>query len=95
MTKNAETKAFYADVFGWSFTDWGPDYISFDGAGIDGGFNGTGDVAAAAPGVLIVLYAEKLQDMLHAVEAAGGQDHKTDLYVSGWCAVSFQRSERQ
>ena len=23
------TKAFYSKVFGWTFTDWGPDYISF------------------------------------------------------------------
>lgn len=90
MTKNAETKAFYADVFGWSFTDWGPDYISFDGAGIDGGFNGTGDVAAAAPGVLIVLYAEKLQDMLHAVEAAGGKITKPIYTFPGGARFHFK-----
>ena len=37
MTDNAATKAFYGQVFGWEFTDWGPGYISFAGAGIDGG----------------------------------------------------------
>ena len=33
-----QTKKFYATVFGWSFVDYGPDYVSFQGAGIDGGF---------------------------------------------------------
>ncbi|MGA3264082.1 MAG: VOC family protein [Terracidiphilus sp.] len=32
------TKQFYSTVFGWSFKDWGPEYVSFAGAGIDGGF---------------------------------------------------------
>jgi hypothetical protein len=26
-----QTKKFYSTVFGWSFQDWGPDYISFGG----------------------------------------------------------------
>jgi hypothetical protein len=30
--------SFYAAVFGWTFVDYGPDYVSFQGAGIDGGF---------------------------------------------------------
>ena len=42
MVKNAETKKFYHQAFEWEFTDWGPDYISFSGANIDGGFNGMG-----------------------------------------------------
>ena len=33
-----ETKAFFSKLFGWQFTDYGPDYISFDNAGIAGGF---------------------------------------------------------
>tara|TARA_R110000868_G_scaffold64985_3_gene195005 strand:- start:3888 stop:4238 length:351 start_codon:yes stop_codon:yes gene_type:complete len=73
LVKNAETKAFYGTVFGWVFTDWGPDYISFAGAGIDGGFNGVDGVAAAAPGILVVLYAADLDATLAAVAAAGGE----------------------
>jgi hypothetical protein len=36
----AQSKKFYSAVFGWSFEDWGPEYISFSApiAGIDGGF---------------------------------------------------------
>jgi uncharacterized protein len=33
-------KAFYGAAFGWRFVDYGPDYASFEGAGVDGGFNG-------------------------------------------------------
>jgi predicted enzyme related to lactoylglutathione lyase len=37
-------KFFYKQVFEWEFVDWGPNYFSFSGANIDGGFNGEGDV---------------------------------------------------
>ena len=30
---------FYETVFGWTFQRWGADYISFSGAGVEGGFN--------------------------------------------------------
>ena len=32
------TKAFFAKAFGWSFEDYGPEYISFSDSGIAGGF---------------------------------------------------------
>ena len=51
----AAAKEFYAAVFGWTFTDWGPEYVSFDGAGIDGGFRGDGSVTSQPLGVLAVL----------------------------------------
>ncbi|MDA0664142.1 MAG: VOC family protein [Proteobacteria bacterium] len=73
MTDNAGTRAFYGQAFGWEFTDWGPGYISFTGAGIEGGFNGLGEAAVAPPGVLVVLYADDLAATLAAVEAAGGK----------------------
>ncbi len=33
------TKKFYGAVFGWSFVDYGPDYVAFDSNGRQGGFN--------------------------------------------------------
>jgi len=38
-TDVARAKQIYAAVFGWSFQDWGPDYISFEAAhaGVHGG----------------------------------------------------------
>jgi predicted enzyme related to lactoylglutathione lyase len=32
------TKAFFANVFGWTFEDFGPEYTAFSNQGIDGGF---------------------------------------------------------
>lgn len=73
MSHNAETKAFYGTVFGWKFTDWGPDYISFEGAGIDGGFNGESTVSATAPGILVVLYTKDLTQVLKDVTTAAAE----------------------
>lgn len=72
LTKNVETKKFYNSVFGWKFTDWGPHYISFSGANIDGGFNGENEANVNAPGVLIVLYAEDLNLTANTITDAGG-----------------------
>lgn len=32
------TKSFFAQAFGWTFTDYGPDYTAFSNEGLDGGF---------------------------------------------------------
>ena len=32
-------KKFYGQVFAWSFTDFGPEYASFDDGRLTGGFN--------------------------------------------------------
>ena len=73
MIKKTETVAFYKQAFGWSFTDWGPDYISFDGAGIDGGFNRESSLAVSGPGVLVILYADDLSVAQANIEKAGGR----------------------
>lgn len=67
----AGVKNFYAAAFGWSFTDYGPDYAAFDGAATDGGFNGYSGDAHPAP--LVILYAHDLEAMQAKVEAAGGK----------------------
>ena len=69
----AKTKEFYGGIFGWTFTDWGPEYVSFEGAGIDGGFRADGKVNAQAPGALVVLYSDKLEETLQQIENAGGE----------------------
>ncbi len=67
----ATVKDFYAAAFGWTFTDYGPDYVAFDGAATDGGFNGHVDDAHPAP--LVILYAHDLEAMQAKVEFAGGK----------------------
>lgn len=59
------TKKFYADVFGWKFTDYGPDYTSFEDGRIAGGF--TKDKKQT----LVVIYADDLEGMEKRVAAAG------------------------
>ena len=76
MTNPSLTKDFYTAVFGWTFTDWGENYISFDGAGIDGGFNGFEDAKSVPPGILPVIYAEDLGLKLAEVQNAGGKIKK-------------------
>jgi predicted enzyme related to lactoylglutathione lyase len=75
-TDIARTKAFYQKVFGWTFQDWGPDYISFDKthSGVSGGFR-KGDpgqvYSDSAP--LVVLYSQDLEATQKAVGQAGGK----------------------
>ncbi|OUS34956.1 glyoxalase ['Osedax' symbiont bacterium Rs2_46_30_T18] len=67
------TKDFFSAVFDWGFTDYGPEYSSFDNAGIDGGFYLADKVASVASGsVLIVLYSEDLTSSAKKVLAHGG-----------------------
>ncbi len=70
-TDTGAVKEFYAAAFGWSFTDYGPDYAAFDNAASDGGFNG--HEADAHPAPLVILYAHDLEAMQAKVEAAGGK----------------------
>ncbi len=58
-------KSFYTAVFGWQFTDWGPDYTSFADGRLAGGFRRLAG-AATGGGPLVVIYAADLE----AVEAA-------------------------
>ncbi|AYG95338.1 VOC family protein [Brevundimonas naejangsanensis] len=60
-------KAFYAQAFGWSFQDYGPDYAAFN-EGLDGGFAHD----AMTPKPLPILYAHDLEAMQTKVQAAGG-----------------------
>ena len=69
-TDIAKTKAFYEKVFGWKFTDYGPDYTSFEDGRITGGFSKEGKVAQGGP--LVVLYASDLAGMEARVKQAGG-----------------------
>lgn len=62
-------RSFYEDAFGWSFNDYGPDYI-----GIRRGDDEAGGIARAddpAP-PLVILYSDDLDASLASVEAAGG-----------------------
>ena len=69
----ARAKAFYSDVFGWKFEDYGPTYTSFADGRIAGGFQA--DAAAHPAKPLIVIYATDLEAAQAAVERAGAPGH--------------------
>ena len=70
----AGTKAFFAQVFGWQFVDYGPDYTCFTNGGMDGGFYRADTCASVASGsVLMVIYSQALEDSQQAVQQAGGE----------------------
>lgn len=65
-----EIKEFYSKAFGWTFTDYGPNYTAFTHSGIDGGFAKTDhDIVN---GALIVLYNENLEEIKEKVVQLGG-----------------------
>lgn len=69
------TKAFFRDVFGWSFTDYGTEYTAFAAAeaGLDGGFYQADFAASTQTGsALVVLYSSDLAKTQAKIEAAGG-----------------------
>ena len=66
-----ETKRFYSEVFGWEFTDYGPDYTSFTDGRLGGGFALAPEVTAGGP--LVVLYATNLEEIEARVSESGGQ----------------------
>ncbi len=70
----AATKAFFSDVFGWSFVDYGPEYCSFTAQGVDGGFFKSDLVVSTKNGSpLIVLYSNELEATQDKIEKAGGK----------------------
>ncbi|PHR63483.1 MAG: glyoxalase [Idiomarina sp.] len=67
------TKDFFAKAFGWSFIDYGPDYVAIQHAGLDGGFYRSELVASTSTGsALVVLYSKELEPSQSHVEQAGG-----------------------
>jgi len=68
-TDIAKSKAFFHSVFGWKFTDYGPDYTSFEDGRLSGGFT---KQAVNRGGVLVVLYARDLAATEARVRTEGG-----------------------
>jgi predicted enzyme related to lactoylglutathione lyase len=67
----ARAKAFYGAAFGWTFTDYGPQYCEFSDGRLKGGFTTLSPVNPG--GALIVLYGDDLPALATRVEGAGGK----------------------
>ena len=73
VTDVARAKEFYGSAFGWTFTDFGPDYCEFSDGQIKGGFNATeSEPLTPAGGALIVLYSSDLEGLEETFQKAGG-----------------------
>jgi uncharacterized protein len=67
------TKQFFSEAFGWSFVDYGPEYVAIENAGLDGGFFKSDKAAATENGsVLVVLYSAELEKTVEKVKKVGG-----------------------
>ena len=66
-----ETKRFYSEVFGWEFTDYGPEYTCFADGRLAGGFTVAPEVSAGGP--LVVIYSTNLAGILARVGESGGE----------------------
>lgn len=74
-------KAFYSGVFGWVFTDYGPDYIAFAESGLDGGFERSD--GPITNGALVILYHSDLERVLGSITRAGGRISKDLFHFPG------------
>ncbi len=65
-------KAFYGAAFGWTFEDYGSDYVAFSGAGLEGGFAPTLNRPPRG-GAMVILYSDDLDRSEKSVRDAGGE----------------------
>lgn len=83
-------KAFYGRVFGWTFTDYGPNYCEFRDGHLKGGFFLAEPVVRGGP--LLLFQAptmERLAAMASEVEAAGGTIVKPTFAYPGGHRFQF------
>jgi len=65
-----KTRAFFEDLFGWTFQAWGDEYMSFSDGRLDGGFRLAAE-ALPPGGVLIVFFSEDLERDVERVQELG------------------------
>ena len=79
-TDLAATRTFFEQLFGWKFTDYGPDYTSFEDGRIAGGFaRANKQSTIASGGALVVFYHPRLEDVRGRVLELGGKI-TTDIF---------------
>ena len=86
----AATKVFFQAVFGWSFVDYGPDYVAFSNEGLDGGFFRSEQCSTTATGgALLVFYSADIKATLAKVQQHGGTVIKAIFDFPGGCRFQF------
>ena len=70
VTDLNRAREFFSSMFGWSFEEWGDEYMSFNDGRLDGGFRLANEPAPSS-GVLLVFYSENLERDVDRVKALG------------------------
>ncbi|MDH3416846.1 MAG: VOC family protein [Gammaproteobacteria bacterium] len=70
VTDLEKTREFFVALFDWEFTEYGPDYFSFDDGRLVGGIRRS-EEPAPANGVLIVFFSEDLERDYERVKELG------------------------
>lgn len=69
----AAAKKFFTAAFGWTFTDYGPDYTSFHDGRLAGGFYTAEDAPPKTSNPRVVIFASDLEETEARVTTAGGR----------------------
>jgi len=69
-TNVGSLKSFYGDVFGWTHQDWGPDYATVHGSGLEVGYNSSDEGKSVNP--LAMIETDEIEAVQAQVKAAGG-----------------------
>eukprot|EP00033_Pygsuia_biforma_P006202 GCRY01006901.1.p1 GENE.GCRY01006901.1~~GCRY01006901.1.p1 ORF type:complete len:130 (+),score=0.55 GCRY01006901.1:16-405(+) len=84
------TKAFFSKVFNWEFSDYGEDYTSFSGQGLDGGFFKSDNCSLSSNGgALLVFYSLDIKSTLEKVVNNGGTILRPIFDFPGGCRFHF------
>jgi predicted enzyme related to lactoylglutathione lyase len=72
VTDVARARAFLEAMFGWTFREWGDEYLSFSDGRLNGGIRKADD-AETQNGVLLVFYSDDLERDVERVQEHGGR----------------------
>lgn len=83
-------EAFFSGTFGWTFTDYGPDYRAFNDGQLDGGIYRSDKCSTTDSGAaLVILYAEDLEATRDRVLSNGGKLSKEIFAFPGGRRFQF------
>lgn len=85
----AASRAFFEQVFAWTFQDYGPDYTAFDDGRLQGGFFRGAPQTTGGGAPLLVIYADRLAPVVEAVSAHGGSIVKPVFSFPGGSRFQF------
>lgn len=69
-TDLAKAREFFGAMFGWTFREWGDDYMSFNDGRLNGGFRRAAE-PPSSESVLLVFYSDDLERDVERVKALG------------------------